>query len=66
MIVVEVTRDEINFKLGPIEFLDGLDKTGKSRVNPRILAQATGKITLPLTEMGRTGGERDCGRKPES
>lgn len=66
MIVVEVARGEINFKLDPIEFLDGLDKIGESRMTTRILAQATGKITLPLTEMGRTGGGEDCGSKLES
>lgn len=66
MIVVEVARGEINFKIDSIQFLDGLDKTEESRMAPRIFAQATGKITLPLTEMGRTGGGEDCGRKPES
>lgn len=29
MIVVEVARGEINFKLDLTEFLDGLDKTGE-------------------------------------
>lgn len=59
-------KGEMNFKLEPIEFLDGLDKTGQSRMMPRILAQATGKTTLPFTEMGKTRGGEDCGRKPES
>lgn len=67
MITVEVARGETNFKLDPTEILkDQREKTEVSRVTPRVLAQAAGKITVPFTEMGELGEERTGGEKPES